>query len=88
MSKWIQIWYSWGDQESPVEVPEDKDPWEYMMELVLQEVRYAKEMCDSYMEIDVRIRADESKVSLYYPYDGEWCYYLITDEKEYDPWEK
>lgn len=88
MSKWIQIWYTWGDQESPVEVPEDKEPWEYMMELVAQEVRNSKEMCESYMEIVVRIHADEQRASLYYPYDGEWCYYLITDEEEYNPWEE
>lgn len=87
MPKWIQIWYSWGDQESPVEVPEDKDPWEYMMELAFEEVYCAKEMCDPYMEIGLKIAANESGIRLYYPYDGEYCYYLITDEENYNPWE-
>ena len=83
MSKWIQIWYSWGDQESPVEVPEGTDAWEYMKKLVADEVFVSQE---EYPEgCSVYVYAEEDKVALKYHYDGEWCYYLITDEEEYDP---
>lgn len=83
MKKYIQIWYSWGDQESPIEVPKGTDAWEYMKQLVANEVFVSQE---AYPEgCTVYVYADENKVELKYHYDGEWCYYLITDEEEYNP---
>lgn len=34
---YIHIKYSWGDEEEPVVVPENKDPWAYMKELAVNE---------------------------------------------------
>ena len=82
--KWIQIWYSWGDQESPVEVPEGTDAWKYMMELAVKEAHI--EIHEHEPEIDVMLQVSKNldKVTLHYT-DGERCYYLITDDEDYEP---
>lgn len=85
MNKWIQIWYSWGDQESPVEVPDGIDAWEFMKRLVATEVFVAQE--EYPYGCSVYVKADEDRVDLKYHQDDEWCYYLITDSEDYDPWE-
>ena len=85
MSKYIQIWYSWGDQESPVEVPEGVDAWEHMEKIVAMEVFVSQEEepygCTVYADVE------QGKVDLVYHYDDEHCYYLITDEEDYNPFE-
>ena len=83
MNKWIQIWYSWGDQESPVEVPEGTDAWEYMKKLVIDEAEVSQEGHDE--ENGIRFYPEEDKIVLHYGYDDEYCYYLITDEEDYAP---
>lgn len=85
MKKWIQIWYSWGDQESPVEVPEGIDAWEYMKKLAVDEAERDFFEQEDYGEIGLQFFADEDKIILHYPCDDEYCYYLITDEEDYDP---
>lgn len=85
MKQWIQIWYSWGDQESPVEVPDGVDAWEYMKKLIAQEVFAAQE--DYPHGCEVYVYAEEEKVEIKYYYDDEWCYYLITDEEDYNPFD-
>lgn len=83
MNKWIQIWYSWGDQESPVEVPEGTDAWEYMKKLVAEETFVSQE--EYPYGCTIWTYPDEGKVVLKYHQDDEYCYYLITDEEDYDP---
>ena len=84
--KYIQIWYSWGDQEIPVEIPNGVDEWEFMKTIVANEVFVSQEEyptgCTVYADVEA------GKVELKYHSDGEWCYYLITDEEEYDPFNK
>lgn len=84
MKKWIQIWYSWGDQESPVEVPNGTDAWEYMVQLATKESKI--ELVEHEPDIDVMIQLSRNmdKVTLHYT-DGHRCYYLITDVEDYDP---
>ena len=86
MSKWIQIWYSWVDIESPVEIPEVVDAWEYMKKIVAEEVFVAQEEYPG--GCTVYVYAEEEKVYLKYHIDGEWCYYLITDEEDFDPFDE
>ena len=85
MSKYIQIWYSCGDQEIPVEVPEGVDAWKYMEELVAMEVFVSQEEypygCTVYADVE------QGKVELIYLQDNKTCYYLITDEEDYNPFE-
>lgn len=85
MEKWIQIWYSWGDQESPVEVPEGTDAWEYMKKLAVDEAAVSFYEHEDEGEIGLKFYADEGKIVLHYPSDDEYCYYLITDAEEYEP---
>ena len=83
MSKYIQIWYSWGDQEAPVEVPEGKDAFAYAIELSTAE---AKEyMCTGHNGVSIESYSDEEKIVLNYYDDNEKCYYMVTDEGEFDP---
>ena len=83
MAKYIQIWYSWGDIECPVEIPEGVDEWKYMKQIVAEEMFVAQEEhpygCTMYAYVE------KGKVELRYHQDDEWCYYLITDEEDYDP---
>lgn len=83
MSEWIQIWYSWGDQESPVEVPEGTDAWEYMKQLAASEAFVAQE--EYPYGCTIWAYPDENKIVLKYHQDDEYCYYLITDTEDYDP---
>lgn len=83
--KYIQIWYSWGDQESPIEVPKGTDAWEYMKKLVINEAEVSQE--DNYYESGIRFYPEEDKIVLHYQYDDEYCYYLITDKEDYNPFE-
>lgn len=85
MSQWIQIWYSWGDQESPVEVPEGMDAWEYMKKLAVDEAEVSFFEHEDEGEIGLSFYADEGKIVLHYGYDDEHCYYLITDDEDYNP---
>lgn len=70
----INIEYSWGDKEEPVEVPEGKDAWEFMLELALKECKIeCQEHCG---EGAIKIIPDEDGIELHYC-DGEICYYTI-----------
>lgn len=82
--RWIQIWYSWGDQESPVEVPAGVDPWEYMKHLAANEAEIdfmEHEDCGS---VGLAFYPDVDEIHLRYA-DGEYCFYKITDTEEFDP---
>lgn len=87
MKKWIQIWYSWGDQESPVEVPDGIDAWEYMAQLAIKELRIDTEGKESSIDAMLQFSSNMDEVTLYYS-DGQRCYYLITDTEEYEPFEE
>lgn len=84
MSKWIQIWYSWGDQESPVEVPNGTDAWEYAKKLAIDEAERDFFEHEDEGEIGLKFFVNEGKIILHYPCDDEYCYYLITDNEEYN----
>ena len=84
--KYIQIWYSWREQESPVEVPEGTDAWEFMQKIAAKEVFVSQEDCP--YGCTVWADSEEGMVTLKYHHDGEYCYYLITDEEDYDPFDK
>lgn len=80
---YIQIYYSWGDQESPLEVPESEDPFEYAFELALDEIRVATfEAEEAYHSINAD--RDSSLITLYYG-DGTYCYYQITEDEDFTP---
>ena len=85
MKKWIQIWYSWGDQETAVEVPDGTDTWEYMKQLAINEAAASFHGHEDAGEIGLKLYKDQKKICLHYPYDNEYCYYLATDTQDYDP---
>lgn len=85
MNKWIHIWYSFGDHESPYEVPEGVSPWEYIKRLVVNEAARSFLGHEDEGEIGLKFYPDEGKIILHYPYDDEYCYYLITDTEDYEP---
>ena len=81
--KWIQIWYSWGDQESPVEVPVGTDPWEYLKKLVIDEVSVYQE--EYPYGCGVWMHPDDNMVELKYFDDNTYCYYMITNSETFTP---
>ena len=80
--KWIQIGYSWGDQEEAIEVHENADAWELTKKLAINEAEAACIDHPEY-EIGLRLFPDKNKIALHYLYDDEYCYYIITDNEEY-----
>lgn len=83
MSKWIQIWYSWGDQELPVRVPDGVDPWDYLKQLVIAEMDVSQE--EEAHGCGLWLHRDDGMAELKYFQDNEYCYYLITDDKQFVP---
>lgn len=81
--KWIQIWYSCGDQESPVAIPDGVDPWEYLKRLIIDEVEVSQE--EYAYGCTVWMYQDNNCAEIKYLQDESYCYYLITDVEEYEP---
>lgn len=81
---YVQIYYSWGDQESPVEVPESEDPLEYAFNLAIDEIRVSalEAECDYH---SLTVNREEQMVTLYYGNDGTYCYYKVTEEEDFTP---
>lgn len=91
--KWIQIWYSWGDKEPPIAVKGTEKPchenkalaWEKMKELAFKEAEIAFEEHEDYGPVGLQFYKKQGCIVLHYPYDGEKCYYQITDTKQFEP---
>ena len=80
---YVQIYYSWGDQEAPVEVPESEDPFEYAFKLALEEIFVSTfEAEEAYHSINAD--RDSRLITLYYG-DGTYCYYKVTEEEDFTP---
>lgn len=70
----IDIRYSWGDVEEPVEVPERIDAWQYMLNLALNELKIeCQEHCG---EGGASIIPKEDSIEVHY-IDGKICYYTL-----------
>lgn len=83
MSKYIGIWYSWGDVERPVEIPKNINEFNYMMEIALEEVRVSVVEGEDTVTIWVKEDDDGNEVVvLNYHSDNEYCYYKIFDSEE------
>ena len=83
MNKYIGIWYSWGDIECPVEVPENVDAFNYMMKVALEEVKVSVTESEDTVTIWIKEDNDGSEVVvLNYHRDNEYCYYKIFDSEE------
>lgn len=83
MNKYIGIWYSWGDVEYPVKVPEGRDAFNYMIEIALKEVKIS--ITESEDIVAIWIKEDDNGneiVVLNYQRDNEYCYYKIFDSEE------
>lgn len=76
----VGIWYSWGDNEAPVEIPEGKNEWKYMKELAFKE-SLIEEVENEY-GVDIYTYPDEEKIILVYRRDNEYCYYKIFESEE------
>lgn len=87
--KWIHIYYSWGDVESPILVPDGTDAWEYAKNLAVREAEVSS-VEGLHPEIGMRFIPSENTITLHYygsdiklgkDYDT-WSYYVITDSPE------
>lgn len=75
--KMIDIKYSWGDSEEPVEIPDGQDAWEFMLELALKEARL--ECREHFSEGCVRIIPNADNIELHYC-NGDICHYSIISK--------
>lgn len=82
---WIHIWYSWGDFESPLYVPDGVDPWEKMKQLAIDEAEVSFFEHEDDGEIGLQFYPEQKKIILHYPYDDTYCYYLIADAEDFEP---
>ena len=82
-NKYICIWYSWGEVESPVKVPEDKDAFDYMVELALKEVGIV--IVEESKRATIWTNEDDNGntiIVLNYGWSDDYCYYKIFDNEE------
>lgn len=79
MSKWIHIWYSWGDHEIPIEVPDGEDAWKKALHLAAEEASVSQESIPG--EVGLLLEEDTGRIVLRYA-DGSLCFYEITDQKD------
>lgn len=91
-TKWIHIYYSWGDEESPILVPDGTDAWEYAKNLAVREAEVSS-VEGPHPEIGMRFIPSENTITLHYygsnigfgkDYDS-WSYYVITDSPDFEP---
>lgn len=74
--QYIHIWYSWGECEEPVEVPNGTDAWDKMKQLAMSEVEIS--CLEHECAVGVLIDANAQKITLQYLYDNQECYYQIS----------
>ena len=80
---YIQIWYSWGEQEPAYKVPDHIDAWEFAKALAVDEAEIAGS--DNESEIGLWFEPEHNKITLHYFYDDEYCYYIVTNTEDFDP---
>lgn len=80
-AKWVQIYYSWGEQEAPVEVPFGIEPQDYMLQLILEE---AERTLREHESVSIYL-PEVGKGLLKYHYDDSVCYYCLTEEEDFVP---
>ena len=77
----IIINYSWGDEESPIEIEKEckEDAFEYMFELATKELKTCLQEQGYEEPYNLKIYPDENKIILWYGYDCEECYYELIE---------
>lgn len=81
----IKISYSWGEEEAIVSIPEEKDPWEYMKELAVNEAEAAYLDNEEYGPIGLEFRGTEIILTYNRSYmtNGiDQCHYDLIKETE------
>lgn len=71
-------------RKPPVPVPSEVNAWEYMKQLAVNEAETAFSEFPDY-EIGMMFFPDNNKIILHYNYDGEFCYYKITNTEDFEP---
>ena len=76
----INISYSWGDEEEPIEIKAENKwkPIEYMCNLAIKEYRIECEEHPEYAD-QTTIKFFEDKIVLHYGHDDEECYYELEE---------
>ena len=83
-TNYVKIWYSWGDHEMPLTVPNGIDPWEYMKKLAVDECEVAFTEAMSENGCSLRFYPDENLIVLHYDYDDTYCFYKAIEAGSYE----
>ena len=78
----IHISYSWGDEESPIEIEKEsiEEAFGYMIDLAIKELKTSLQEWNE--PHNIRVYPNESKVTLWYGYDDENCYYKLVEMED------
>lgn len=76
----ININYSWGDEEEPIEF-EAKNTYDAFCRVIDMAMEESKISlgCNEDADFDIYIKPSEQKVILHYGYDDEECYYELEE---------
>jgi hypothetical protein len=79
----IRITYSWGDEESPIEIESEykEEAFERMIDLAATEAKVSLESHED-SQINISILPWKDKIILHYGYDNEECYYELVEMEE------
>lgn len=77
----INISYSWGEEENPIEIEAENkwDAFAHMCNLALKEFRISHAENPEYFD-NGSLKVFPEKVVLHYGYDDEECYYELKEE--------
>ena len=75
----INISYSWGDEESPIEIEAEcvEDAFNCMVDLATEEIKTSlREWREPH---ELRINPNDNEIIVWYGYDDERCYYKLKE---------
>lgn len=80
----IDISYSWGDEEEPIEYSAENEyrAFMHMIDIASTEVKVSMEMDNNLTEINptnMRVYPSERKIVVHYGYDDEECCYKLRE---------
>jgi len=75
----IDISYSWGDEEEPVEIeaPDESTAFDIMLDMAVREIKTCFRDGQNECSYTLTVMPWNNQIILYYGYDDEECYYYL-----------
>lgn len=77
----IRIGYSWGDEEEPVVVESEsvEEAFDKMIDMAYRELKVSLQ--ENREAHSIVVDPDNNKITLWYGYDSEECYYELVERE-------